>query len=472
METSGVVLFKTTSAAMRADRLLRGAGLPFRLGPAPREMSSDCALAVHFAWDRAEEVRVILRAVEGGDLRLQRLPEEREHGDADGAAGGGAASVTTPDDRRADAASEFSGAVAVAMSGGVDSSVAAALLLREGHRVVGVTLRYWSDAWQVDRKRRSEQCCSVGAVADARAVADRLGISHVVLDCEAEFEREVIRPFVSAYLAGRTPNPCVVCNAQLKFDWLRRQAQAWESAGFATGHYARVEHDPVSGAYRLRRGLDPRKDQSYFLYRLTQGQLADLHLPIGGLTKAETRRVAEAIGLPVADKPESQEICFVGDDYRPFLRARAGELIRPGHIRDTAGTVRGEHPGLAYFTVGQRHGLGLSSPQALYVIALDPERNEVVVGAERELWTQKIEVDSTSLISGELLEHAQRVFAQIRSTHRAVPATITPLGEARARLVFEEPERAVAPGQAAVFYDPDDPGLVLGGGTIRSHYHD
>jgi tRNA-specific 2-thiouridylase len=412
-------------------------------------------------------VRAILQAVEQGPLRLYRLPEEQVGGGPSGendkpVAGEGCADILP----------ELNGAVAVAMSGGVDSSVAAALLLREGRRVVGVTLRYWSDAWQADRKRRSEQCCSVGAVADARAVADRLGIPHCVLDCEAEFEREVIQPFVSAYVAGHTPNPCIGCNAGLKFGWLRRQIVAAGAAGLATGHYARVEHDPVSGAYRLRRGLDPRKDQSYFLYRLTQVQLSDLHLPIGGLTKAETRRAAEAIGLPVADKPESQEICFVGDDYRPFLRARAGETIRPGRIRDTGGVVRGAHPGLAYFTVGQRHGLGLNSPQALYVVALDPERNELVVGAERELWTREIEVDRISLISGEPLENAQRVFAQIRSTHRAVPATITPLGEAHARLVFDEPERAVAPGQAAVFYDPEDPGLVLGGGAIRSHYHD
>jgi tRNA-uridine 2-sulfurtransferase len=356
--------------------------------------------------------------------------------------------------------------VVAAMSGGVDSSVAAALLLQAGYRVIGVTLRIWPNQRPVDAGQRFDSCCSPAAVDDARTVADHLGIPHYVLNAEAEFDREVIQPFLASYLRAETPNPCLACNSQLKFGSLRLRAESWGASRVATGHYARVDRDPESGGYRLRRGLDPRKDQSYFLYELTQAQLAASLFPVGHLRKEETRRLARELALPVAEKPESQEICFVGGDYRAYLRRRAGESIRPGVIRDTKGVVRGQHSGVPYFTVGQRHGLGIGSPAPLYVIALDAARNEVLVGEERELLSSTVEVGRVRLIAGQTPGGVGPVLVKIRSTQPAVPASLIPVSADRVRLRFEEAQRAVAPGQAAVFYDMDDPEVVLGGGTI------
>jgi tRNA-uridine 2-sulfurtransferase len=356
--------------------------------------------------------------------------------------------------------------VAVAMSGGVDSAVAAALLVREGYRVIGVTLRIWPSQRPIDPQERFDSCCSPAAVDDARAVADRLGIPHYVLNSEAEFDRTVIQPFMDAYLRGETPIPCLACNSRLKFGSLRIRAQGWGAAAVATGHYARVERDPATGRYRLRRGVDPRKDQSYFLYELTQEQLAGTRFPVGHLRKDETRQLARELGLGVAEKRESQEICFVKGDYRAYLRERAGDAVCPGLIRDTGGRVRGSHPGVAHFTIGQRHGLGIHNPSPLYVIALDAAQGEVIVGEERELWASEIEVGEVTLVSGEPLAAPCRVLAKIRYAQDAAPATITPAPEGRVRLVFDHPQRAVAPGQAAVFYDAEDPEVVRGGGKI------
>jgi len=356
--------------------------------------------------------------------------------------------------------------VAVAMSGGVDSSVAAALLVRDGFRVVGVTLRTWPDRRPSDPEDRFDSCCSPAAASDARAVADRLGIPHYVLNYEAEFDREVIQPFVDSYLNGRTPNPCVACNSRLKFGSLRLRAEGWGATRLATGHYARVDRDPATGRYRLRRGADLRKDQSYFLYALTQQQLSTTLFPVGHLTKEETRRMARECGLPVAEKQESQEICFVSGDYRGYLRQRAAEAIRPGVIRDTSGAVRGRHPGVAYFTIGQRHGLGIHSPSALYVVALDAIRDEVIVGGGDDLWCSEVQVGQINPIATDALDAPRRVLAKIRYAHAAVAATLDPGSTGRLRVRFDEAQRAVAPGQAAVFYDLDDPEIVLGGGTI------
>ncbi len=251
--------------------------------------------------------------------------------------------------------------IVVAMSGGVDSAVAAALLCRAGYDAVGVLLRIWPSRRPADAAERFDSCCSPRAAEDARAVAAVLGIPFYALNYEAEFDREVIRPFCDDYAAGRTPIPCLACNARLKFGSLLDRARGWGAERVATGHYARAERDPRTGRYLLRRGADPRKDQSYFLYGLTQDQLARARFPVGGHTKAETRRIAADLGLPVAAKPESQEICFVPGDYREVVRERAGAALRPGPIRHLDGRVMGAHAGLADFTVGQRKGLGIGA---------------------------------------------------------------------------------------------------------------
>jgi len=361
---------------------------------------------------------------------------------------------------------ETQGMVVVAMSGGVDSAVAAALLARQGVPVVGITLRIWPSLRPTDPTQRFDSCCSPSAVEDARGVAEVLGIPHYVLNYEAEFDREVIQYFTRAYLNGETPNPCVPCNSRLKFGSLFTRARGWGAVRVATGHYARVEYHPASGRYRLRRAVDPRKDQSYFLYDLTQEQLATACFPVGHLTKEETRRLAGELGLAVAEKPDSQEICFVPGDYRTYLRERVGAAILPGTIRDTAGSVRGQHQGLAFYTVGQRRGLGIGSHAPLYVIDLDPARNEVIVGEGRDLWTQEVEVGRVNLVAVARLDGPQRILAKIRYAQAAAPATAIPLAGERLRLCFDEPQRAVAPGQAAVLYDANDADLVVGGGTI------
>jgi len=359
------------------------------------------------------------------------------------------------------------GLVAVAMSGGVDSAVAAALLVRQGVPTVGVTLRIWPSRRPADPGERFDSCCSPAAVDDARAAAAALGIRHYVLNYEAEFDREVVGYFTAAYLAGETPNPCVPCNARLKFGSLLERARGWGAARVATGHYARIGRDPVSGRHLLRRGADPRKDQSYFLYGLSQAQLGAALFPVGHLRKEETRRIAAELGLGVAGKADSQEVCFAPRDYRPYLRERAGEGIAPGIIRDSAGTVRGEHRGLALYTVGQRRGLGLGNPRPLYVIDLDPATNEVVVGEDRDLWTREVRVEALNWIAIPFLEAPRRVLAKIRYAQAAAAATVAPAAAGAVALTFEAPQRAVAPGQAAVFYDAADPDLVVGGGTIR-----
>ena len=359
------------------------------------------------------------------------------------------------------------GAVVVAMSGGVDSAVAAALLTRQGLPVIGVTLRIWPSLRPAAPEARFDSCCSPGAVEDARGVAQALGIPYYVLNYEAEFDREVIQYFTGAYLNGETPNPCVPCNSRLKFGSLFHRARGWGAARIATGHYARVEPDPATGRYRLRRAVDPRKDQTYFLYTLTQEQLAGALFPVGCLHKEDTRRIAAELGLAVAAKPDSQEICFVPRDYRAYLRERVGPAIRPGTIRDTGGAVRGQHQGVAFFTVGQRRGLGVGHDQPLYVVDLDPVSNEVIVGEDRDLWTREVEVEGVNLIAMERLTSPLRVLAKVRYAQTAAPAAASPLPGSRVGLCFEEPQRAVAPGQAAVFYDANDPDLVVGGGTIR-----
>ena len=352
------------------------------------------------------------------------------------------------------------------MSGGVDSAVAAALLCQAGYDVVGVLLRIWPSRRPAAVTERFDSCCSPRAADDARAVAAALGIPFYVLDYEAEFDREVIVPFCDDYAAGRTPIPCLACNARLKFGSLLARAQRWGAELVATGHYARVERDGRSGRYLLRRGADPRKDQSYFLYGLRQEQLARARFPVGSYTKAETRRIAAALGMPVAEKPESQEICFVPKDYRDVVRARAASALRPGAIRHVDGRVLGNHAGLADFTVGQRRGLGISAGRPLYVVGLDAASNAVLVGWDRDLWVCEATLERCNYIPFDEPPGPIRVRAKVRYAQAETDATLIPMPGGRAALRFDAPQRAIAPGQAAVCYDVLEPDRVVGGGTI------
>ncbi|HXJ82436.1 MAG TPA: tRNA 2-thiouridine(34) synthase MnmA [Candidatus Methylomirabilis sp.] len=355
--------------------------------------------------------------------------------------------------------------IVVGMSGGVDSSVAAALLVEQGHDVVGVTLRVWPWRDPQEGAKRFGSCCSPETVDDARHVARRLGIPYYLLNTEREFDETVIESFAREYAAGRTPVPCVVCNQEVKFGSLLRRARAWDAVAVATGHYARITRDAPSGRYLLWRGRDPRKDQSDFLWPLTQSQLAAASFPVGEMTKDAVRDKARALGLVTADKPESQEICFIPDnDYRGFLRTRVPEAFLPGPIIDAMGSVVGQHSGLASYTVGQRRGLGLSGRRALYVTALDPDRNAVVVGSDKDVEADRLWAERVNLISQASLDEPVSVTAKIRHGHVAAPATIEAApGGTMVEVRFATPQRAASPGQSVVFYQGD---LVLGGGVI------
>jgi tRNA-specific 2-thiouridylase len=356
--------------------------------------------------------------------------------------------------------------VAVAMSGGVDSSVAALLLKEDGHEVVGLSMQLWDHSGEAGRSGR---CCTLDDLADARRVAWALGIRHYVLDLEEEFRRDVVRPFVASYLAGETPIPCSACNTKVKFATLWERARAIGCEAVATGHYVRAERD-ASGRVRLRKGADPRKDQSYFLYDLTQDQLAAARFPVGGLTKAEVRAHARRANLPTADKEESQEICFVpaGTRAGQFVAEHAGALgltlpAAEGRIEDAGGRSLGTHAGHYRFTIGQRRGIGVAATERLYVLSVDAAENRVVVGPGRDLETREASVADVRWI-GTAPGAAFAAAARIRHHAPAATATVFPGPDRTARVVFDAPVRAVTPGQACVLYDGD---FVLGGGVIR-----
>src|SRR5919206_2834971 len=364
--------------------------------------------------------------------------------------------------------------IAVAMSGGVDSSAAAAILKEQGHELVGFTMQLWNQrrglSVDADGEPLPSRCCSLDDVYDARRVAEDLGFPFYVLNLEREFERDVVAPFVRSYLEGETPIPCVACNSRLKFAALDRMALSVGCERVATGHYARVEFDEGARRYRLLRGLDARKDQTYFLWELTQEQLSRSLFPLGEMTKDEVRAAARRHGLYVAEKRESQEICFVPDgDYAGFidryLEAEGREDERParGEIVDTEGRVVGSHEGVHRYTVGQRRGLGVSRPLPLYVVRVEPESNRVVVGHEEELLSTEFIAAGVNWVAFDEPADDVRADVRVRYRHSEAPATVTALGGARARVRFDEPQRAVTPGQATVFYRGEE---VVGGGWI------
>jgi tRNA-specific 2-thiouridylase len=352
--------------------------------------------------------------------------------------------------------------VVVAMSGGVDSSVAAMRLAREGHEVIGLFMRTGVEG--ADTGRRT--CCSLADAEDARAVARALDIRFHVLNFDVEF-RALIDHFCDSYARGRTPNPCILCNRDFKFGRLLRFADALGASHVATGHYARLARD--NGRTVMRRGADRAKDQSYVLFCLSQQQLARALFPLGDFTKEEVRGMAAEAGLPVRQKPESQDICFVPDrDYGRLLRERIPDRLHPGPVKSTAGETLAEHPGIAFFTIGQRHGLGVALGRPAYVVRIDADTSTVVVGDRDDLLAAELVAERVNWVSAASAAEAARCGVQIRYQHRPAPASLAPLDGDCVRVRFDEPQRAVTPGQAAVFYRDD---LLLGGGWIASTEH-
>lgn len=348
----------------------------------------------------------------------------------------------------------------IAMSGGVDSSVAAKLTQQAGYDCIGCMMRlYDNDEAGVPRERG---CCSLSDAEDARGVAYRLGIPFYVFNfCDA-FRETVLQKFIDSYAAGRTPNPCIDCNRYMKFDKLLERAKLLGCDAIVTGHYARIEFD--GGKYLLKKALDPGKDQSYVLYNLTQEQLAHTRFPLGGMHKSEVRQLAEENGFLNAAKPDSQDLCFVPDgDYPAAIRRLTGRAAQPGDYLDTGGKVLGRHKGIEHYTIGQHKGLGLSTAVPLYVCGIDAKNNTVTLGRSEELFTTTAQVGEINWIAGQAPAAPVRCKAKVRYRQTEQPATVTPIGPDTATLVFDEPQRAITPGQAAVFYDGD---IVLGGGMI------
>ncbi len=363
--------------------------------------------------------------------------------------------------------------IAVAMSGGVDSSTVAAILHAEGHSLIGLTMQLWNQRRLAGKAGMPEavhgRCCSLDDVYDARRVAEAIGIPYYVVNHEDRFEKEVVRPFVEEYLSGRTPIPCSLCNNHLKFDQLLTVAHQVGADAIATGHYARVEFDDGIARWLLKRPADVAKDQTYFLFGLTQEQLSHTLFPLGNMTKPQVRELARQHGLALAEKPDSQEICFVpGGDYKNFIDAYLAEQgdrlpDTAGELVTTNGEVLGEHSGIHNFTVGQRKGLGVATGSPLYVIEIKGDKRQVVVGGQENLYSQTLRAKRINLISVAKLDEPLRVSIKIRHRHEPASAVIEQISQDEILATFDQPQRAVTPGQAAVFYDSD---IVVGGGWI------
>lgn len=352
--------------------------------------------------------------------------------------------------------------IVVGLSGGVDSSVAAYLLKEAGHEVIGVTMKIWQEEAN-EIQEENGGCCGLSAVEDARRVAQKLGIPYYVMNFRQEFKESVIDYFVAEYMAGRTPNPCIACNRYVKWESLYHRARAIGADGIATGHYSRIVALP-NGRYTLKKSVTDAKDQTYALYNLTQEQLKHTLMPVGDYSKDEIRAIAEKIGLFVANKPDSMEICFVPDDnYAGFIEDYTGKTFQAGNFVNTAGKVLGRHQGIIHYTVGQRKGLGIALGQRMFVKEIRPETNEVVLASNEELFSNVLYADRINFMSVETLTEPMEVTAKIRYNHKGAKAVIELVGEDKLKVTFAEPQRAITPGQAVVLYDGE---LVVGGGTI------
>lgn len=357
--------------------------------------------------------------------------------------------------------------IVIGMSGGVDSSTAAALLKEQGYEVVGLTMRLW-DGEEIDGEFRDGTCCSLSAVEDARRVAYKLGIEYHVLDFRDDFKQHVIDYFVDSYTNAKTPNPCIACNKHLKFDAMLKKAKILDCDLVATGHYAKIEQNE-NGRYILRRAECDVKDQTYALYSLSQEQLKHIRMPLGNLSgKDETRRIAKELCLPTASKPDSQEICFVPDnDYASFIERHLGVKSMPGNYIDSEGNVLGQHKGIINYTIGQRKGLGIAFGKPMFVTKIDPVTNDITLGEKGCEFSKSLTADNLNFIPFDTLTEPMRVLAKVRYSAKPAWCTIAMSGENEVRVEFDEPQRAVTPGQAVVFYD-ENYDIVIGGGIIRN----